>query len=407
VIRVLDSVMGSGKTTAVFKMMKDNPDKKYLYISIFLAEVGDGQTGEEGRIQKELPELRFKMPRNMGEGKVNSLKHLISLGCNVACTHVLLRMLDGGVVDLLISKGYTIIIDEAIDAIQVWNKLSVNDVRLLLNTNLILVDEDKRVSWNNKDHDLDDQRYADVRDLANSGFLFLHQDYALISEYPPRLLQEAKEVMVLSYLFEGSMMSAWLKANGVDYSYIPPDELGLREARVVKAEIRQNIELLSSKILHSSDFRETAFSATWWKNSNSSTKKKVKKAMENCVATCKARNGSVFWTAFKNVRECLEGRGFTRPSPDGLEPFLPYNIRAINSYRHHTLALYMVNVYKHPTELSYLANRGVKFEQDMHALSDMLQFLFRGCVREGKPMKVLIASKRMKRLMEQWLEEDL
>ena len=405
VIKVISSIMGTGKTTRMFEMMKEMSDKRYIYISIFLDEVGNGNTGEAGRIQKALPEMNFRMPRNEGDGKVSSMKQLVHWGSNIATTHSLLRMFDKDVVDMIIEKEYTIVIDEAVDCIGLYDELSVGDVQTLLESQQILVGEDSRVSWNHDKYGFDDVRYEDVVELADSGFLYLFGDHALVTEYPPRLLKDAKDVVILSYLFEGSMMASWLKVNKVDYHYIDPSAIGLLPEIEVKKSIRDNLELVYSKELHSKGYRDTAFSSTWFKNANSTQRRRVKKALEACVNTHKCKRGEVFWTTFKPRRASLEGKGYTQKTSGGLDPFLPFNIKAINSYSEFTMAMYAVNVYKHPTEIAYLKSRGVDFNQDTYALSECLQFLWRGAIRQGKPMKVLIASKRMKKLVEDWLGE--
>jgi hypothetical protein len=43
-------------------------------------------------------------------------------------------------------------------------------------------------------------------------------------------------------------------------------------------------------------------------------------------------------------------------------------------------------------------------DSDMFALSEMIQFIWRGAIRQGKPMKVLILSERMRNLLIKWLE---
>ena len=49
-VEVLDSIMGSGKTTAIMKWMKKNFTERYIYISPLLTEI-------EERLQEELPVL--------------------------------------------------------------------------------------------------------------------------------------------------------------------------------------------------------------------------------------------------------------------------------------------------------------------------------------------------------------
>ncbi|RMS94972.1 hypothetical protein ALP58_00660 [Pseudomonas savastanoi] len=70
-IRVVDAICGAGKTTWVFDHIRNNPDKRWLFVSPYLSEVGDGKT--KGRIQLELPYLDFKAP---GTSSLSKSSHL-------------------------------------------------------------------------------------------------------------------------------------------------------------------------------------------------------------------------------------------------------------------------------------------------------------------------------------------
>src|SRR5690606_16451855 len=119
-------------TTSMFRMMKNNPDERYLYISLFLDEVGDGNKGVNGRIQRELPELDFKMPKNFGEGKLEALKKLISDRENISSTHALFSIFDNEVVEMLVEGGYTLVIDEAVDCVGMYDGVNESDVQAML-----------------------------------------------------------------------------------------------------------------------------------------------------------------------------------------------------------------------------------------------------------------------------------
>ena len=219
-IKILDSVMGTGKTTGVFKMMKDNPDRKYLYIGLFIQEVGDGNTGVKGRIQRELPDLNFKMPKNTGEGKLEGLKRLVKVGSNIASTHALFSMFDLEVVDLLVANQYFLVIDEAVDAITTYKNIRKSDIDLMVNTGIVSKAEDGKISWcGDSFTDVEyDGKFLEVKELCALGSLYWYDDEVLIWEYPPKLLLELEDVLVITYLFEGSIMSSWMKVNNIPYS---------------------------------------------------------------------------------------------------------------------------------------------------------------------------------------------
>lgn len=426
-VKVLSAIMGSGKTSGMFRKMysdwSEDPSRKYIYISVYNDEVGDGNTGKTGRIQQELPDMDFRMPKSMGEGKVNAVKELVKKGKNIATTHTLLGMFDSEVVSMIIEKGYSITIDEAIDCIQVYDKLTVSDVQTLLKSGQISVMEDNRVVWNSDLYDYTDTRYADVRELADSGFLYMYGEYTLVSEYSPELLRGAKSVTILSYLFQGSIMCAWLKVHNIEYSYEDNTEYGLKDENVIKQGIRDNLELITHKQLHKKvgGYREGAFSSTWWKNANSSQRSDIRRYMESVVKTHGAKRGEIFWTCFKDRATSLKGKGYSQPvivkDDNGvpivengeqvrIDPFVSFNVRSTNRYKDFNFAMFMVNVYKHPDELGYLKSKGVSLDTDLYALSVCIQWLWRGAIRCNKPMKALIASKRMKKLVEDWINSD-
>jgi len=409
-IKVLDSVMGTGKTTGVFNMMRDiskeHPDKKFLYVGLFLQEVGDGNSGIEGRIQKELPEMKFRMPKNTGEGKLEGLKRLIKLGCNISSTHSLFGMFDLEVVQLLVDNNYHLIIDEAVDAITTYKEVKKSDIDIMLNTGVIVKEEGGRIVWNGDQFTTEDYdgKFLEVKELCALGSLYWHNDEVLVWEYPPKLLEMLSDVLIVTYMFEGSIMSGWLKINNLPYEYIDPVAFGLMDNQIVMDMIRENLTIVTSKMLKDMKLSGSSLGVNWFeKKATKEQYQGIKRVMEAFLNTHKLRAGDVFWTTFLNRKSKLEGIGYTRVPKDGLSPFLAWNTKATNDYRDYKACMYAVNVFKTPTETSYLESKGVTFDQDHYATSMMVQFLWRGCIRQGKPMKVLIISERMRNLLESWV----
>lgn len=405
-INVLDSVMGTGKTTGVFKMIRNNPDKKYLYIGLFIQEVGDGNTNTKGRIQKELPEMNFRMPKNTGDGKLDGLKRLVKEGHNIASTHSLFSMFDLEVVDLLVKQEYTLIIDEAVDAITTYKNIRKSDIDLMINTGVVVKAEDGKIEWcgdrfTQEDYD---GKFLEVKELCALGSLYWYDDEVLIWEYPPKLLLELKEVLVITYMFEGSIMSSWMKANNIPYQFVDNKDFDLVDNEIVMESIRKNLDVVVPHKLRKLKLGGTACSVNWFdKKTNTEVWNSLRGVLENFVDTNSLKVGDVFWTTFLNRKPKLEGKGFTRTPKNGLSPFLAFNTKATNDYMHHKACMYAVNVYKTPTETGYLASKGIMFDQDQYALSMMVQFLWRGCIRKGEPMKVLVLSERMRELLLAWV----
>ena len=51
----------------------------------------------------------------------------------------------------------------------------------------------------------------------------------------------------------------------------------------------------------------------------------------------------------------------------------------------------------------YFEDRGIKVQEDLHALSEMVQWIWRSQIRRGDPITVFIPSERMRSLLIDWL----
>jgi hypothetical protein len=83
-IKVVDSIMGSGKSSWAINYMKENNNERFMYITPFLDEVE--------RVKKELPS--FSDPKKVGGSKLLHLKELVKYGRNIASTHQLMDRFD-------------------------------------------------------------------------------------------------------------------------------------------------------------------------------------------------------------------------------------------------------------------------------------------------------------------------
>lgn len=404
-IYVVDSMCGTGKSTKMFMLMKEqyekDKSKRFLYITPFLSEI-------EERVPQELPEMNFQSPENKGSGKLGDIKYLIENNYNISSTHVLLSRFTTQIVDLLVEKQYTLVIDEALSCMGLMDKdLKVSDTRALLKSSMVSANPEKRgqLVWNEGDYPEHDGRYTNVRSMCNLGMLYCYKDQFLMFEYPPKLMKELNNVYVLTYLFKGSDMRCWLELNNIEYAVLDNKSLGLISEQEIKKLIRQNLEILTPRSLLFRKQREGTLSSTWYSKAKTETINQYKAMLRSCVVTHGAKVGDVFWTTFKDSRLKMQGAGYTKGISEDMPSFLPMNTRATNKYADYWLCMYTLNLYKNPMEVNYLKDNGVDVDEDIFALSEMIQFIWRGCIRKNKPMKVLILSERMRTLLINWLEK--
>jgi hypothetical protein len=88
---------------------------------------------------------------------------------------------------------------------------------------------------------------------------------------------------------------------------------------------------------------------------------------------------------------------------------VPRNTRATNNYHKKFLLAYGINVFIKPEISDFFKDHGVSLDEDLYALSEMIQWIWRSRIREKdpKPIWVFIPSKRMRHLLRYWLSGEM
>jgi len=68
---------------------------------------------------------------------------------------------------------------------------------------------------------------------------------------------------------------------------------------------------------------------------------------------------------------------------------------------------YLVNVFFRVPVSRYLKAMFINLDEDLFALSEMIQFIWRSRIREGKPIDLFIPSGRMRHLLKAWLNGEM
>ncbi|VVN71705.1 hypothetical protein PS726_00459 [Pseudomonas fluorescens] len=414
-IRVVDAICGAGKTTWVFDHIRTNSDKRWLFVSPYLSEVGDGKT--KGRIQLELPELDFKAPGTSSLSKSSHLKNLLTAGHNIACTHALFEDIDKDTVQIIYENGYHLIIDETMDMIEVWKEYHPQDITALAEAGMINITESGRVEWNHIKYPNYKGRDLSVKNKCDTGSLWLYGDSIFIARTPPCVIDAAKTATILTYLFEGSLMAAWLKVNKLSYTPYYPE--GLRPEKEIKHIIKSKLNIINTpkKVLDiqrdsKGMYAPHTFSYSWFESADSELLKALGASLENTRQKGMSK-GPYFWTApigsnpYQQLKVMTHKRWQTDlENKDGSKhrTFVPWNTRATNDFAERTNCIYAYNVYPNVSIVQHYKTLGIEVDAEKYALGYMLQFIFRGSIRTHDPMSILVASERMKIMLENWLE---
>ncbi|AZB43513.1 hypothetical protein CEF21_15050 [Bacillus sp. FJAT-42376] len=398
-IKVIDAIMGSGKTSWAIQHMNENPaDKKFIYITPFLTEVA--------RVKGGVANRKFIEPNlaNAERKKLRSLKELIVGGYDIVATHSLFQAADDELIELLTGSGYTLILDEVMDVIDYAN-VNATDIRRLLDTGDIDLNENK-VVW--KGDPEDNSRYMDIRLLAQAGNLFYHRGRFLIWAFPPQVFHTFDEVFVMTYMFSGQTQRYYYDLYRFEYEYQSVRlvdgryELCAYNAKAEnRTEIMKLIEIYDGKMNAIAD-RDNALGAGWLRRADEKTINQFSKNIYNFFSNVAgAKKGEVLWTTLKVREKAMCPKSYKRGT------FLACTARATNEYKDRWALAYVFNRFLNPVERAFFEDNNVTVNQNAIAVSDLLQWVWRSRIREGQPIKLYLPSSRMRGLLKAWANYEI
>lgn len=431
---LVDEIMSSGKSHWMLNKIKEWSEeckfKQFVYLSPLLSEVGGIKcevTNKylDGRIQKQLPEMKFKYPVPIQGSKQKHSLELLHQGKNISATHNLFLNLDMSSADLIKDYDNVLVIDECLDAYKQFRGISKKSLSLLLEQGIFSVDAHSLKLVYHREKDLlpdDNWEFSELIKLSEAGCIFYVQGELLVWEYPVSILSAFNEVWVLTYLFEGSFMSAWCKINDIEVVRVRP-ELH-RSTKEVKEYIKDCIDVIVTPSIRK--IENYSYSQTWWGNSAvESVVDKVRLTIENCINLTKAKTSDILVTCPKanwsneqteydtdyvsekgriKKRPLIKGKGFSRAD------WLYSDARATNDYSHKTVLIYLIGKNPNTVLWNFCHSKGVSLNKELYAIASMVQWVFRGSVRRKEKMCLIMPSKEMRELYFRWLEtndEDL
>lgn len=400
-IKIVDSIPGSGKTSAIINMMnEDKSNNKYIYITPFLTEVE--------RVKKNCKTKKFYEPKyNQYGNKFDNLNKLISEGKNIVSTHALFHKANMQTVELLKSNDYILILDEVFNVIEQCG-ISKNDVQMLINDEYAKIENDYLI-WN------EEKEYTgafnNIRYLAINKSIIVYKDVILIWMFPVEIFKSFKKAYILTYLFEAQEQCYYYKMNNIEYEYYyanqennkyiikPKDDNYTLIENKIKHKLIENITIIDDERLNAIGDGLYNLSHTWFKNEdNKDNVKQLKNNIVNFfVNKTKAKSNTTLWTTFKDQQSVLKGKGYTKS-------FIPCNTRATNDYVERFNLAYCVNIFNQPFIQQFFKSKGVNINQDLYALSEFIQWMWRSRIRRYEPITIYIPSSRMRELFIKWLE---
>ena len=448
-IYVCDAIMGTGKSSAAINYINAHPEEKFIYITPF--------NEEAKRIAKACSASRFYIPSIIGGLKYSGrpiksedFKRLVESGTHIATSHALFRLTTDETLEIIKNQGYILIIDENMDAFEVNDvkskvgNISEADLNMLLASGYLV----KKMSINEMGNEVIayeaaenltytggrfDSLFRKLRSQTLSSYSRTDEDgkiYQLYWNINPSLVTSFKDTFILTYLFEYQGLSNMFTMykisfktigvsktdKGYEFNFGPPETFYVPE---YTSRIKSLLHVLDDKKLNAIGTKKTALSMNWYKHRAGAGKHggaehkdidTLRKNIYNCFANKwpDSSEGSTGKSSRRNVKRlCSVYADYEKnlTGPGYRNNWLSFNARATNEYKDAEYLVYAVNLHENADRKKMCRVLGVKLNDDVYALSTMIQWIWRSAIREGKPVHLYLPSSRMRRLLSLWMDD--
>ena len=413
-IKVVDSIMGQGKTTWAMEFMKERPNERFIFVTPFLDEVE--------RIKANVPNIKTPfVDFKKNEPKLETFRDLLLKGNNIATTHSLMSKFDLDIQENIKVGEYTLILDEVTQIAETYSFNTETDKTIFFR-DFAKVDEDGYVVWDEEKNPSKDYEkksvFYDEMVLCLNRHLIVINDKLMMWELPVELFNSFKEVYILTYLFEGSIQKPYFDLFDVEYEYLSIEKGKLTPYKATTKELKQEImdliNLVDNPKLNSIGDNYYALSSSWFKNNikkNSVYSDSLRKSTTNFFKNiCKGNATENLISTFDKHYNTIKDKGWSNKNTS----FLVFNKKATNDYIHKKNLAYLINIFPHSGFSMYFNNRmngKVSINEDMYALSIMIQWIWRSRIRnqqlsfEDRKINLYLPSKRMREILLNWLNQ--
>ncbi len=400
-VNIVDAIMGAGKTQSIMNYINESIGDRFLVITPFLDEIK--------RYKEYCEDTDFKSPKfSSTRTKLDNLKLLINKGDNIVSTHALFQKFDNELIDLCRSQNYTLIMDEVANVVDEY-PISKQDFETLRSTYVDIDPETRQLIWK-PEYDDYYGKFDNEKRLCELGSLVCYGDSLMVWLFPIETFNSFRNIYILTYRFDLQLQKYYYDYYGLTYKYWSVSGDSMENYHLCEFDpTKCYLEYDYSKLIHICDNpklnmigdREHDLSKSWYvRNKNNAAIKALKNNIINFFRNIRGTSSSDdIWTTFKDFQHVLKGKGYSKG-------FLPINSRATNDYRTRTSVVYPVNRYINPFVKNFFLTNGISVDEDGYALSEMLQFIWRSAIRDGKEIWIYLPSIRMRNLLIKWINEN-
>lgn len=405
VIKIVDDIMGSGKSTWAINFINRNPDKKFLCVVPLLDECDR---------YKEKTNIDIIDPKSWGT-KWKHFKHLVEHNQNIVTTHSLIQKMDLDMLELLKSKEYILMIDECLDVLNTY-KISKDDLKIIFNEKLVFLDEDGFLIWNEEKKPYKGV-YGDIKRLCNfkslMGFKKDNSDELariIMWNFPVDFFKCFEESYIFTYLWDGSIQKSYFDIHGIQYKKYMLDSQKELIGHDKSYEFEKRNRVVDLIKIYDGKFnnigtrigKSNPLSKSWYEDKrkkNRSIFEQLKSNTENYFRTVtKTKSDDNMYTTFESYKKFVSGKGYSKG-------FVSCNARGTNNFKDKKALAYLINLFVPPDIKQFVEHYNINFDEGLFSLSAFLQWIWRSQIRDGKPIEIYIPSERMRELLLHWMSE--
>ena len=439
-IEVIDEIMGTGKSHAALRYIEslaiNDSNERWIFCTEYLDEI-DRRTAEN----PEALHLWRTPVETWDSTKTDKLIELLKEPKVqlVGITHALLLSASYNkyINHLLQSKGYKLFLDETIELINPYKGVKFGDFLKSLDRKEISIDDKfGRVDWLVDDTviTLGNQTSTDkfkadcAKGVVHCGIRTgnIGDSVSLVEIENEILFKQFKRMIVATYNIEDTLFDAYLSIK--QFKRVACKDVVCGRS-TTKQYIKNNVEMISK---YDKAFDKVSLSSGWYdgKNKSSATVddyKLINKTIKAIGDSCGCK-GNAHLLGFTVPADRLgKQRDAKKVQPKGyphtvcsvivddngvetegersksLSAYVPCNARASNEYANKEVMIHIYNRYPTPVITRYLDEYNVQHSSEAFALNELVQWVWRSAIRNGKSIKLAILSNRMRDLFKNWL----
>ncbi|MCZ0964319.1 hypothetical protein [Paracoccus benzoatiresistens] len=305
---------------------------------------------------------------------------------------------------LIQDLGYHLVLDEELAVVERFDDAKRGDLRVMVDSGLAEVSEPLfRVKVTRPVEFYRNSSHQNIAEAAQEGYLFTAKNTSqynfMVTMVPVELFKSFRSVLILTYMFEGSVLDLYLQLHSLKWEYV---DLPLHKTS--KEVVGQLRSLITFKTIRSLEgLSRFTLSHTWYAGARQEQLLRVGAA----VASVRRQEGPERLLLTLPKEYALRGRKSVCRTKDApaMAQWLWAGMRATNEHAHKDVVLHLYNRFPNENVRVYFEQHGLKLDKDRFALAEMIQFVFRSAVRNGKAISLYVGSTRMRRLFEQWLDQ--